>query len=92
MAKKKSKILSAVESVLPFDDIKQLVVQLLAGGVSSDEICDEVAAIVDKAVNWSVVLPPPLGVIVEAGDGLVADIVAKCIVAAVQHERKKAGS
>lgn len=86
---------SVVESALAHIDIPKLVekaTELLEKGHSKAEVIATIVAIVDSLIPWNILLPPPVGLLVEALDGPIANAVAIAIVemASKPKRRKKA--
>jgi hypothetical protein len=73
---------------LPWTELRDLAVVLLDSGVQPEDVVDEIAAAADALVDWTDILPAPVGAIVEAADRPVAVAAARLIVKAVR--RKKA--
>lgn len=85
-----------VEKALSHIDIPKLVekaTELLEKGHTKAEVIATIVGIVDSLIPWNIILPPPVGLLVEALDGPIANAVALCIVemaAKPKQRRKKA--
>ena len=84
---------NTVEQALAHIDIPKLVekaTELLEKGHTKAEVVTTIVAIVDSLIPWNILLPPPVGLLVEALDGPIANAVALCIVEmAAKPKRKK---
>ncbi len=77
-AKRQDPITSVIYSAMP--DIEEAVSQALKGGVTKEEVVNMFVDILDSAIVWSVVLPAPWGLIVDAGDGPLLKLIVRGIV------------
>lgn len=82
--------LRALLDAVPVDDVRELARAALARGHSVDDVVDELARLVDQAVDWTSVLKGPVGVLLEAVDGAIVRKAIRVIVRAVDRARREA--
>lgn len=75
-------------SLVPLPEARELAEALLAKGVSFDDVVDEISALLDALVDWTVVLPAPAGAVAEIVDGPICKALAKLIVRAVERKKR----
>lgn len=79
-----SKLLAAV----PDAKLAKLADDLLSAGHTPAEVAEDIAAVLDAAIDFSALIPGAVGSILETVDGPIVKLVAGIIVAAA---RKRAG-
>lgn len=81
--------------ILPHIDgatLRELAEHLLESGHSKEEAVADIVAAIDALVPWAILIPGPVGAVVEALDGPIANAIARLIVsAAASTKRKKKG-
>jgi hypothetical protein len=58
----------------------QIADTLLAGGQSPDDVAQHIADLLDVAIPFALLVPPPLGELLEAVDGPIFGLIAHGIV------------
>lgn len=77
---------------LDMDELRALAAKLLDGGMTQEEVADELAAVMDAVIVWETIIPNEVGVVIERLDRpLVLRPIAKQIVRFVfePEQRKK---
>ncbi len=80
-----------VKDVIALIDIPSMTAlaqHQLAAGHTRAEVIADVVAVVDALIPWSVLIPGPAGVAVEALDGPIATAIATAIVAKAARQRR----
>lgn len=76
-----------ITSAVPVAEVRELAGILLERGHTVDEVVDQLAEVVDEAVDWTRVVKGPIGAVLEAVDRPVVRGVVRVIVAAVNRGR-----
>lgn len=89
MPTKKPLTLDATIQKLDKRPLRKLAKGALADGKSVDEAVAAVVAAIDAAIPWALIIPGPLGIVIEALDGPIALAIATPIVRGVAEAQAK---
>jgi hypothetical protein len=81
-----------VKDVLPHLDtaaLRDLAEHQLEAGHTREEVVADIVAMIDALVPWAVIIPGPIGVVVEALDGPIAKAIAGIVVNGVIAGRER---